>query len=92
MLRITCPYCGVRDEPEFVFGGSTHIERPPAAVDDATWAEFLFVRDNPAGLHFERWSHAFGCGRWFNVARNTLTHEILATYPMGAPRPDLSVN
>ena len=90
MLRIKCPYCGVRDEPEFTFGGPTHIERPPVTMDDATWAQYLYFRDNPAGLHFERWVHAYGCGRWFNVARNTLTHEIRATYAMGDPRPDLA--
>ena len=90
MLRIPCPYCGVRDEPEFVFGGPAHVVRPPANSDDLTWTQYLYERDNPAGPHLERWSHAYGCGRWFNVARDTLTHVILAVYPMGAPPPDLS--
>jgi sarcosine oxidase subunit delta len=89
VLRIACPYCGARDETEFQFGGQSHISRPPDAVDDATWSEYLFVRDNPGGLHFERWLHTYGCGRWFNMARNTLTHEILAIYAMGDPKPDL---
>lgn len=89
MLRISCPYCGLRDEPEFAFGGPSHVTRPPLDADDATWAEYLFTRDNPAGVHFERWLHAYGCERWFNVARNTLTHEILTVYAMGEPKPEL---
>ena len=90
MLRIPCPHCGVRDEPEFVFGGPAHVVRPDpldATVSDATWTQYLFARDNPRGLHHERWCHAFGCGRWFNVARDTVTHEIRAVYPMGQARP-----
>jgi sarcosine oxidase subunit delta len=88
MLRIPCPYCGVRDEPEFIFGGPSHITRPALEVDDATWTQYLFDRENPAGLHHERWLHAYGCGLWFNVARNTLTHELVAVYAMGDPKPD----
>ncbi len=89
MMRIRCPYCGVRDEPEFAFGGPSHITRPEMSVDDATWTDYLFGRDNPVGAHYERWSHAFGCGRWFNVVRDTLTHDIMAIYPMGDPKPEL---
>jgi sarcosine oxidase subunit delta len=89
MLRIPCPHCGVRDEPEFVFGGPTHLSRPDPAVSDAVWADYLFVRENLAGLHYERWLHAYGCGCWFNAVRNTLTHEIVKTYPMGEPKPPL---
>jgi len=90
MLRIACPFFGVRDEPEFTFGGPTHITRPPATVDDVTWTDYLYMRENPAGVHYERWCHSFGCGRWFNVARHTVTHEILAVYAMGDARPELS--
>jgi sarcosine oxidase, subunit delta len=90
MLRIACPYCGVRDEPEFVYGGPAHVARPASDVDDATWTDYLFARENPAGMHCERWLHAYGCGRWFNVARNTLTHDIVAIYAMGEPRPQLA--
>lgn len=90
MLRIPCPFCGLRDESEFAFGGPSHITRPPTTCDDATWTSYLWERENPAGVHYERWVHGFGCGRWFNVARNTLTHDILAVYAMGEPRPDLS--
>src|ERR1700733_8242855 len=89
MLRIPCPYCGVRDEPEFAFGGPSHVTRPPFEVTDAEWADYLFNRDNPKGIHYERWGHVYGCGRWFNVARHTVTHEILAMYRMGEGPPVL---
>lgn len=90
MLRIPCPHCGVRDENEFAFGGEAHLERPPLEATDAEWTRYLFVRDNPLGVHAERWRHARGCGQWFNLQRHTLTHEIVAVYPNGAappPRP-----
>jgi sarcosine oxidase subunit delta len=89
MLRIPCPYCGVRDEPEFTFGGPSHVARPAFEVSDAEWADYLFNRDNPQGIHYERWLHAFGCGRWFNIARDTVTHEMLAVYRMGESKPSL---
>ena len=90
MLQITCPYCGCRDEPEFSFGGESHVTRPPLDSSDTEWSDYLFNRKNPKGVHYERWIHSFGCGRWFNVARNTVTHEIHATYKMGEPKPDLA--
>ena len=89
MLQITCPYCGCRDEPEFSFGGESHVTRPPLDSSDAEWSDYLFNRKNPKGVHYERWIHSYGCGRWFNVARNTVTLEIHATYKMGEPKPDL---
>ena len=46
---------------------------------------YPFFRSNPKGEHAERWCHSFGCGQWFNVSRNTVTHEVLATYAMGEP-------
>ncbi len=87
MLRIPCIHCGARDENEFVCGGSAHLRRPGLDADDQTWAEYLFFRDNPKGGHRERWRHAYGCGAWFNVLRDTVTHEILAVYAMGEDPP-----
>jgi len=89
MLRIQCPWCGERDQTEFRFGGQAHIDRPenPATVTDAQWADYLFYRVNTKGVHLERWVHNWGCRQWFNVARNTVTHEILRVYAMGEPPP-----
>jgi sarcosine oxidase subunit delta len=80
MMQFVCPWCGVRDEPEFVFGGTAHIARPVLGASDQEWSEYLFFRENPKGVHRERWRHSFGCGQWFNVARNTITHEVLSVY------------
>jgi sarcosine oxidase subunit delta len=88
MLRIPCPHCGTRDETEFAFGGPSHLTRPGNDADNSTWTAYLFSRENPVGVQFERWVHLYGCSRWFNVARNTVTHEILKAYPMGDPKPD----
>ncbi len=90
MLRIPCPYCGKRDESEFRFGGESHVERPGLEVSDAEWADYLFNRKNPKGLHYERWCHTYGCSQWFNVVRDTLTHEIYAVYQMSEVKPDLA--
>lgn len=89
MLQINCPYCGCRDEIEFRCGGESHIKRPSPEVTDVVWGDYLFNRDNPVGIHLERWLHTYGCGLWFNVARHTVTHEILAVYEMGGRRPDV---
>ena len=90
MLLIDCPWCGPRDECEFSYGGEAHIERPKNAdkLSDAEWADYLFMRTNPKGKFSERWVHTHGCNRWFNAVRDTVTHEISATYRMGEDRPE----
>ena len=89
MLLIDCPWCGPRNEDEFSYGGEAHIVRPaaPEAQSDAQWADYLFMRSNRKGLNLERWVHTHGCGRWFNVARDTVTHRIEAAYCMGEAPP-----
>ena len=86
MLVITCPHCGPREESEFSCGGEAHIARPLAenSLTDAEFADYLFLRDNPKGVFLERWRHAAGCRRWFNVVRDTVTHEIIEVYEMGS--------
>ncbi len=56
------------------------------AVSDGEWAQYLFYRDNPKGEHYERWCHRQGCGLWFNVLRDTVTHRIGKTAPLAEPR------
>ena len=87
MLLIPCPYCGERDETEFHYGGQAHVPYPrePSALSDAEWGAYLFVRDNPKGLFAERWAHAAGCRRWFNVVRDTATHRVVSSYRIGEP-------
>ena len=89
MLLIPCPYCGPRDETEFSYGGEAHIARPtdPDDLEDAEWADYLFMKSNTKGVFFERWMHAHGCRRWFNLVRDTASYEILQAYAMGEPPP-----
>jgi sarcosine oxidase, subunit delta len=90
MLLIPCPYCGMeRPEIEFRYGGQAHTARPrdPSLLNDAAWAAYLYDRTNPSGLHAERWRHTHGCGRFFNLIRNTVTDRILTSYRMGEPMP-----
>ncbi len=93
MLLIPCPYCEMdRPELEFRYGGEAHIvrARDPSSASDADWADYLYMRSNPKGLHVERWRHTSGCGRFFNAVRNTVTDKLLATYKAGEPKPDLA--
>ena len=91
MYVIKCPWCGPRDDAEFAYGTEAHIARPadPAATSDDEWAEYLYLRRNPKGPFAERWMHAHGCRRWFNVVRDTNTHEVLAVYKPGEPMPEI---
>jgi sarcosine oxidase subunit delta len=92
MLIIVCPYCGKRPEIEFTYGGQAHLVRPkqPSQLDDAAWAEFLYMRANTKGVYAERWRHAHGCGRFFNAIRDTTTDHFLAFYKSGEPPPPLA--
>ena len=91
MMLIDCPFCGPRAELEFTCGGESQIARPAnqEAMSDAEWADYLFMRTNPKGVHRERWVHTQGCRRWFNVLRHTLTHRILAVYRIGEKPPEV---
>lgn len=78
MLLIDCPFCGKRNESEFVYGGPAMPQRPkdPAAMSDADWVDYLIVPPNPMGPVEERWWHLRGCGLWLTIRRHTVTHEI----------------
>jgi sarcosine oxidase subunit delta len=92
MLLIRCPYCETdRPELEFRYGGEAHVARArhPSSVPDDAWADFLYMRTNPKGVHVERWRHTHGCGRFFNAVRHTVTDRFMATYKAGEPKPDL---
>jgi sarcosine oxidase subunit delta len=87
MLLLTCPVCGAKgDETDFHYGHQAHIARPatadPDTVTDAQQRDYLFLRFNPRGLHFERWRCDRGCGKWFHAARDTMTMEFKGFYPI----------
>lgn len=85
MLLVHCPVCGAEgDETDFYGGGQAHVRRPathdPINISDEAQRDYLFIRHNPKGLHFERWRCDRGCGKWFHAARDTVTMEFKAFY------------
>ena len=92
MFLIKCPWCGMRDEKEFSYGGEAHIKRPrdPEKMNDQEWADYLFMRKNTKGKFLERWHHSYGCRQWFNIQRDTLSHDIKAVYKIGETPPRTS--
>ena len=79
MIRINCPFCGVRDHTEFSYEGDATVEYPALDASEDAWFEAVFLRDNPRGPHREYWRHLYGCGSFIEVARDTVTHEITET-------------
>ena len=92
MLTLTCPHCGARcTETELAPGGEAHLKRMGPGSSDAAFADYLFMRKNPKGVHFERWRHAYGCGKWFHAARCTASLEVFATYRADVSEPPAEV-
>jgi len=88
VLILTCPYCGIAaDETELAPGGEAHVRRHGPGSSDEEFEEYQFVRENPKGVHFERWRHSHGCGKWFHAARHTVTLEVYGTYPAQTIEP-----
>ncbi len=75
-MRLNCPLCGERDRREFYYQGDAIMLERPAGDDPSVWAEWLHLRDNPAGRTRDLWHHEAGCGSWLVVSRDTVTHEI----------------
>jgi methylglutamate dehydrogenase subunit B len=77
-MRIPCPCCGPRGHDEFAYYGDATPLRPDPARPDAerAFCEYVYLRDNPAGLHRELWYHAQGCQLWLIVERDTRTHAV----------------
>ena len=76
---------GVR--PELAPGGEAHLKRHGPDSGDEDFESYLFARANPKGAHLERWRHAYGCGKWFLAARDTVTLEVYGTYKAQTPFP-----
>lgn len=88
MQIIPCPYCGVEaEETELTYGHEAHLKRVGPDSDAADFEAYMFTRKNPNGVHFERWRHSNGCGKWFLAARHTVTLEVFGTYPAQTTEP-----
>jgi sarcosine oxidase, subunit delta len=94
MLLIKCPYCEEeRPELEFRNAGEAHLARAASIVEqsDDDFAAYLYFRQNPKGLQFERWRHIHGCGRFFNAVRDSVSDKFLTVYKAGEPRPNVEM-
>lgn len=68
-------------------GGEAHLKRFGPDSSDDDFHAYLFKRENPKGVHLERWRHTNGCGKWFHAARNTVTLEVYGTYSAQTTEP-----
>ena len=80
-MLIPHPLLGPRDAQEFDYlGDAALLNRPDGMAEGAEGAffDYVYLRDNPAGLHRELWFHEQGDRSWLVVTRNTVTHEIVS--------------
>ena len=80
MKIMPCPLNGPRNIQEFICAGPVEAEPDPTRCTDEEWAAFVWMEENRAGVVREWWCHA-ATSYWFIAERNTVTDEILATYP-----------
>ena len=54
MLHIKCPFCGMRSQNEFAYGGDASVKRPELnkEVSDKEWDDFVYNRKSPRGKTF----------------------------------------
>ena len=80
-MIINHPILGPRDASEFVYlGDASLIKRPSKDEKDSKekFYEYLYLRENVAGVHKELWYHEQGDRSWLVISRNTVTHEIIS--------------
>lgn len=80
MKIMHCPLNGPRNISEFVSGGEVTQMPEPSDTDDPAWADYVWMHNNTDGIVTEWWCHV-PSSYWFLVERNTVTDEILRTYP-----------
>jgi len=76
MIRIDCPFCGMRDESEFSYRGDATVRRPEGDATEEAFYDYVYRRRNPRGWHLEWWHHSGGCRQFLKVVRHTVTHEV----------------
>ncbi len=78
-MRINCPVCGERDSREFHYRGAAKLlDRPDGDAGAEAFHDYVYVRENPAGINRELWFHENGCRSWLVAERNVSTHEFLS--------------
>ncbi len=79
MKIMPCPLNGPRNIEEFRYGGEVVPPPDPDAASDREWSDYLFMRENAAGVVREWWFHV-PTSFWFIAERNTVSDEIVRTY------------
>jgi heterotetrameric sarcosine oxidase delta subunit len=72
---LACPHCGLRDVNEFRYQGEV-TRRPLPEPTLRALTDYVYFRDNVAGVQREWWYHRTGCGVWFVAERDTRTNEV----------------
>lgn len=80
MKILNCPLNGPRNISEFICFGQVTAEPGPDGVSDEQWVDYVWLRDTPPGVVREWWCHV-PSSYWFIAERNTVTDEIVKTYP-----------
>ncbi len=89
MFVIRCPHCcELREEEEFSYSGEAFVARPaaPETESEENWGDYLFMKRNPKGWHWEMWGHSTGCRKFFVVKRNTANHAIGGAWTLAEAR------
>lgn len=80
MKIMHCPLNGPRNISEFISGSEVTNVPDPNNTSDQEWADHVWLHNNTAGVITEWWCHG-PTSYWFIAERNTVTDEILRTYP-----------
>ena len=82
---LSCPFCGPRPVDEYAYFGEV-TTRPTGSPSLRELTDYVYFRDNVAGVQREWWQHRSGCGEWFLAERDTRTNEVQWTAtPADAP-------
>jgi sarcosine oxidase subunit delta len=76
---LECPNCGKRDVYEFRFGGESQ-KRPSFSASSKDWTNYVYMRENVAGVQTEWWYHRLGCKKWFLAVRDTRDNSVIMTH------------
>ena len=66
MIRIPCPFCGIRDHSEFSYGGDGSIAYPALDAPMKDWHDAVFLRDNLCGVQTAGKEHELLINTIFN--------------------------
>lgn len=75
---LSCPYCGLRPVDEYAYFGEVTKRPAPGSPTLRDLGDYIYFRDNVAGVQREWWQHRTGCGEWFLAERDTRTNEVLS--------------